>query len=111
MVPDIDLGDDHYLVFLRWAPDDLPANRARFGTPLPVVEKYGAIIRHYRPDGVLCEGSITFDGEWQRQNNASGNFTHPLWTVEKWEPLTVSPSILCECGDHGFIREGKWVRA
>jgi hypothetical protein len=34
------------------------------------------------------------------------------WTVESWEPLTLSPSILRnECGCHGYIREGKWVRA
>lgn len=28
------------------------------------------------------------------------------------DPLHVEPSILCRsCGDHGFIREGKWVSA
>lgn len=106
IVPDIDLGDDHYLVFTRWAPDDLPANRERFGVPLPVVEKYGAIIRHYKPNGEMCEGCITFDGGWQRKNGSA-----PTWTVESWEPLTCSPSLLCHCGDHGFIRGGKWVRA
>ena len=32
------------------------------------------------------------------------------WTLESWEPFTVSPSILClDCGAHGFIREGKWL--
>ena len=35
---------------------------------------------------------------------------HPYDTVE-WEPLTISPSVLCQCGDHGFIRNGKWVVA
>jgi hypothetical protein len=26
--------------------------------------------------------------------------------------LTLSPSLLCmRCGDHGFIRNGKWVKA
>jgi hypothetical protein len=49
-----------------------------------------------------------------------------LWQVQTWEPLTISPSLLCkmprfgpdnkaipgtECGDHGFIRGGRWVRA
>jgi hypothetical protein len=34
------------------------------------------------------------------------------WTVESWEPLTLSPSILrTECGCHGFLRDGKWVSA
>lgn len=106
LVPDIDLGDNHYLRWTTWAPEDLPQNRARYGTPLPVVEHWGAIVRHFRPDGGLCEGCITFDGEWQRKY-----CTSPLWSVESWAPLTVSPSLLCACGDHGFIREGKWVRA
>jgi Family of unknown function (DUF6527) len=40
----------------------------------------------------------------------------PRWQVESWEPLTISPSVLCSldkggCGAHGFIREGKWVPA
>lgn len=36
----------------------------------------------------------------------------PSWTVESWEPLTISPSILRkECGLHGWIREGRWVAA
>lgn len=29
------------------------------------------------------------------------------------EPLHIEPSILCPvgCGDHGFVREGRWVSA
>ena len=137
LVPDVDLGDDHYLVFTRWAPDDLPANREWLGIPdgpLPVVEKWGANVRHYRPDGVLCEGVIEFDGEWQRRvhqinvdsarRQGRPEPRYVAWTVECWEPLTCSPSLLCKapvvdasgktvgsCGDHGFIRQGKWVRA
>lgn len=34
------------------------------------------------------------------------------WKVVQQEPLTVTPSINCtECGTHGFITEGKWVKA
>lgn len=34
------------------------------------------------------------------------------WTVESWDPLTLSPSILCRiCGNHGWIRDGKWISA
>jgi len=33
------------------------------------------------------------------------------WKVEQWEPLTLSPSVLCHCGFNGFVREGRWVRA
>jgi hypothetical protein len=32
--------------------------------------------------------------------------------VEQMDPLTISPSILCEdCGLHGFVREGSWTSA
>jgi hypothetical protein len=34
------------------------------------------------------------------------------WTLVQTEPLTVTPSILCdECGVHGFISNGEWVPA
>lgn len=33
-------------------------------------------------------------------------------TLVSRDPLHVEPSILClSCGDHGFIRDGKWVPA
>lgn len=37
---------------------------------------------------------------------------HNEWKLEQLEPLTISPSLLCTaCKHHGFIRDGKWVRA
>jgi hypothetical protein len=34
------------------------------------------------------------------------------WQVESLDPITISPSILCNlCGFHGFLREGRWVSA
>jgi hypothetical protein len=34
------------------------------------------------------------------------------WTVERLEPLTLSPSIRClGCGVHGFVRGGQWSPA
>jgi hypothetical protein len=33
------------------------------------------------------------------------------WTLVSKEPLTVTPSLACGCGDHGFITNGKWVSA
>jgi hypothetical protein len=35
----------------------------------------------------------------------------PTWTLESRDPMTLSPSLLCGCGHHGFIRDGKWVPA
>ena len=60
-------------------------------------DKTGALVYHEKPTGEPCLGTIVFGPEG--------------WTVERWQPLTISPSILCSCGDHGFIREGKWVKA
>jgi len=34
----------------------------------------------------------------------------PKWKVNSWEPLDLSPSIQCSCGDHGFIKQGKWTK-
>ena len=88
---DLDLNDGHWL---RYAQNDEDG-------------KYGAEIIHRKPGGTLCVGFISFDVPALRNV--------PLrvkWTVEKWEPLSLSPSLLCGCKqDHGFIREGKWVRA
>lgn len=41
----------------------------------------------------------------------------PHWTIEagevgSFEGLTLTPSILCRnCGNHGWIRDGRWVPA
>lgn len=105
----IDLGHDHTLRFVSWAPDrDL--NPQYDG--IPDVERYGAVISHpappgYRGAGDLCEGSIIFDGEVQRRLDPH----RPRWTVESWQPLTLSPSLQCHCGDHGHVRGGVWVPA
>lgn len=58
-------------------------------------------------DGPECSGAVLFDLPW---NNTEENAGRPKWAVESWEPLTISPSILCRaCGHHGWIREGRWV--
>jgi len=105
---DIDLGDGHTLSWVGWHPDDLPANRERFGVPLPSLERMGASIAHKKPDGSDCWGHIYFNLPEVRAHFPASN----IWQVESWEPLTISPSVLCMlCGDHGFIRGGRWVRA
>ena len=91
---DVDLGDDHTLQFTIWYGD-------------PAEQVGGAIVTHRRSDGSWCQGSITFDVPISREKRPVG----PRWIVESWEPLTLSPSLRCHCGDHGFIREGQWVQA
>lgn len=103
--PDIDLGDEHALRFYRWAPDR-GINPQYEG--IPDVERYGAIVYHKKKDGSECWSGVTFESEVAKKIGDD----RPSWKVESWEPLTLSPSLLCRlCGDHGFIRNGKWERA
>jgi hypothetical protein len=63
----------------------------------------GIVEAHINPEGTWCRGSVPFEGNPHHD-------TH--WRVEQAEPLTLSPSILCgRCGEHGWIRDGKWVSA
>lgn len=64
-----------------------------------------------------CRGSILFDIPENRGATLYDAITQkdkprPLWTVERAEPLTLSPSLDCSaCGEHGFIRDDQWVPA
>ena len=91
--PVIDLGDSHTLQWSRYK-DDAHA---------------GATVAHKKPDGSDCAGFISIaGGQWAKEFE-SGIAT---WTLESVDPVTLSPSLLCvNCGDHGFVRQGKWVRA
>jgi hypothetical protein len=112
MGEEIDLGSDHWLRWIEWEPDpELNPQYADLPERGPG-EHHGCIVRH-RPGPVTpnqgrewCEGGITFDTPRAHR----GGFD-PLWQVHSWDPLTVSPSLLCECGDHGYIRDGLWFIA
>lgn len=97
----IDLGDGHTAEWEGWYPDrELNPHLAG----IPDVEKRGLTIYHTNPSGQDCAGFVTLDNEVQRRMES--NRTN-RWAVECWDPLTLSPSVLCSCGDHGFIREGR----
>jgi len=92
----LDLGSGFSLEFTGWHPDrELNPQYA----DLPDVEKHGAIVtcRHG------TEGAILFEVGQPPEMFAG----HPRWTVESWEPLTLSPSIDAGCC-HGYIRNGQW---
>lgn len=111
MTTEIDFGAGHTGRWVRWAPDDLPANRERYGVPLPVVEKACLVVRHLTPTGAVCESAIHPDIP-EASLMFGADAPRHVWRVESWDPLTLSPSLLCRrCGDHGFIREGRWVPA
>lgn len=95
LIPDaawIDLGHDVQVALTGWRDRD----------------STGLIHAHHRPDnGEPCSGGIMFD----LPGVAAAFPGRPLWTLESLDPLTVSPSLLCDCGHHGFIRNGIWVPA
>lgn len=94
----MDIGGGHQIKFAEYGGDSHSGMRDR----------------HLRPDnGLPCEGFITFTGSpWAQEFTKDGVCSIQTWEVQSFEPLTISPSLLCRaCGDHGFIREGKWVKA
>jgi len=59
----------------------------------------GLYYEHQCVGGKLSPGWIPFEGSYK-------------WDVIKLDPLTLAPSLLCRaCGHHGFVRDGKWVKA
>lgn len=106
----LDFGQGVTGRFASWSPDrDLNPDLAH----VPDVDRYALIWEHPRPDGQgLCHSALTLDSPSARQLEPG----KPMWTVESWDPLTLSPSILCSpdkggCGIHGYIRDGRWVAA
>lgn len=90
----VDIGSDHQIQLVGYNGDP----------------RAGMNDRHKRPDGSDCIGFVAIDGGAWAKEFEPGQIQ--VWQVESWEPLTLSPSLLCRvCGDHGFIREGKWVMA
>jgi hypothetical protein len=87
----LDIGGGHTLVLV---------------TPDGGTQPTGADVEHVTPDGKTCTGWIAFDVPAQDWLPAERK-----WQVQSWEPLTLSPSLACGCGDHGFVREGRWVLA
>ena len=60
----------------------------------------------HNPPGSPCGGFLRLDVP------ATANETGSRWKVESWWPLTLTPSVLCTvCGQHGWIRDGRWVSA
>jgi hypothetical protein len=89
------LDDDHAVTWIQWPGESEP---------------HGGILWHRKPDSAWpwCCGSW-----YLRQPMHNGKTFRedvPIWTMTSKDPLTLSPSFLCHCGHHGFIREGRWVQ-
>ena len=108
-----DLGHGHILRWASWAPDR--ALNPKWAA-VPDIEKAVALIRHplmpgesyaYCLERGYCEGAVHPDTPEVRRVLRP----EQVWAVVSWEPLTLDPSIRCHCGDHGHVREGRWVPA
>jgi hypothetical protein len=67
-------------------------------------ERCGFMEVHKRPDGLWCAGGVTFNIP------ATTTWSGAKWAVNSMEPLDLSPSLLCRsCGNHGFVKQGRWV--
>jgi hypothetical protein len=89
----IDIGEDHKIEYKSFEDDP----------------QTGINVHHKTPEGKDCVGWVPFKGgAWDKA--FEGEIVS--WDIQSKDPLTLSPSILCKrCGDHGFIRNNKWVKA
>lgn len=60
----------------------------------------------YTEKGELCGGGVQF---LRFRNPSEREAKRHSWSVESTEPLTISPSVLCSCGSHGWIKAGRWI--
>jgi hypothetical protein len=95
-IHDLDLGDGHWLDWTSYQG-----------------QRCGGIITHTcaispTNETGLCSGSFWIDGN--AFYRAQGT-TRPIWQLTGPDTApTMTPSFLCHCGDHGWVRDGKWVR-
>jgi Family of unknown function (DUF6527) len=90
---DLELGDGHWLA---WSTYD--------------GERCGAIIYHLDPKSEtgFCSAAFTIAGT----KICAVMLDRPVWKFSgTWDIPTLAPSFVCHCGDHGFVRNGLWVRA
>lgn len=104
----IDFGNGCTGYWLGWSPDrSIPSNAQRYAG-ISDIEKCCLQLDHKTPSGEPCVGMVTVEHPGSREVFPK---PHALWQVKSWEPLTLTPSVLCGCGWHGFITGGKWVSA
>lgn len=100
----IDLGGGITAEWVGWSPDRTIQSNAERYAGIDDLPHACLELRHKRPDGAECLGIVTIDSPVARKVFP----THPRWTMHSENPLTLTPSVLCSCGWHGFITDGKW---
>lgn len=97
--PNLWLDSENFLTFVYWKDETEPYQALWYHRPRTPKE--------HTLDGLKgwCMGGFGW-----RNPDAADFQGRVTWTLESWEPLTVSPSLLClDCQAHGFIRDGKWI--
>lgn len=108
---DFDLSEGVRAWWTSWKPDRKLNPKY---SDLADIERFGLIYEHpAETETGRCCGGIQFDTpEVRTVIELSRTPGRAVWQVESWDPLTLSPSLLCgACGHHGFIRGGRWVAA
>lgn len=122
-----DIGSDHAVKFFGWGPDwNIQSDdfKLKHANSPRSIDKFGMQVRHpvlneivvngkiSHEKGSECSSFISFDLPEVRQVlSVEGNEDRHVWQVFSLElpTLHVEPSLLCRrCGDHGFIRNGRW---
>lgn len=89
ITPDLWLDDAHAIQFMTREGETKPSE-ALF------------CHRDKRNPDEWCIGGF----QWRSPNPAAN------WTLVSLSPLHVEPSIHClTCGEHGWVRDGKWIQA
>jgi hypothetical protein len=95
-VPKRDLGHGHYISRLHNQAGDL----------VGFVDEHPDV----RDPTRTCSGSVSLEGSSWATPGRSWRMT--AGDPETLDGLTLEPSLLCTvCGDHGFVRAGRWVPA
>lgn len=106
----ISIGKDHFIKFEWLTPSG--EGIASAVKPEEGSIKVGLLEQHKNAAGTWCGGYITF-GNVPEAVNFVAKFGGRLsgHVLENDDPISVSPSLLCRCGKHGFIRAGAWSDA
>lgn len=124
-VPDRDhvlvLDDDHWVKFMAVVPCERtdPADYDTCSivgdhthdTVLTWDRAAGTVIglaMWHRTEGGWCTAGLYFANTPRPDGRTENSRGH---TLEQLDPLHVEASLLCDCGHHGFIRDGRWIPA
>ncbi len=98
----IDLGNGFTMEWFSEYNTDWPTGAIICGPAGPNCKNKGVGM----PKDNQCGGAIHLNNSELAKREG-----RPMWQIITKDPLSVSPSIECACGDqHGHVIHGKWVK-